>query len=111
MCIRDSSKLAGVEVFELRLPPGANVTLVLREGGSFVPELETRLRTGDELLIVSPSDAVEAVHERLVAVSRAGRLAGWVPDPSGPPSRADRAKAKARRIAHKAGSVLPPHSS
>ena len=71
----------------------------------------TRLRTGDELLIVTPSAAVDAVHERLVAVSRAGRLAGWVPDPYEPPSRADRAKARAKRIARKAGSVLPPNSS
>jgi len=109
--IGPDSKLAGVEIFELRLPAGANVTLVLREDGSFVPEPVTRLRTGDELLIVTPSAAVDAVHERLVAVSRAGRLAGWVPDPHEPLSRTDRAKAKAKRIARKAGSVLPPSPS
>ena len=36
------SRLAGVRVFELRLPEGANVTLVVREGESFVPRDERR---------------------------------------------------------------------
>ena len=35
--IPDGSQLAGVYVDELRLPPGAVVTMVLREGVGFVP--------------------------------------------------------------------------
>ena len=51
-----ASKLHGVEVFELRLPEGANVTLVVRGGKDFVPENNTVLRRGDQLLIVSTAE-------------------------------------------------------
>ena len=48
-----ASELHGVEVFELRLPEGANVTLVVRGGEGFVPEPPTpSIRRGDQLLIV-----------------------------------------------------------
>ncbi len=71
------SRLAGVRVFELRLPEGANVTLVVRDATGFVPQPQTVLRHGDELLIVSTS-AVRGLTERRVrAISRDGRLAGW----------------------------------
>ncbi len=71
------SRIAGVRVFELRLPVGANISLVVREGRSFVPRDNDVLRHGDQLLVVAPS-AVRAVAEnRLRAVSRGGRLADW----------------------------------
>ncbi|HLZ39042.1 MAG TPA: potassium/proton antiporter [Mycobacteriales bacterium] len=72
------SKLHGVEVGELRLPTGAAVTLVVRDGRSFVPELTTGLRAGDELLVVATSECRPAVEQRLRAVSRRGRLAAWL---------------------------------
>lgn len=71
------SRLAGVQVYELRLPPGANVALVVREGASFVPHENTPLRRGDQLLVVTPATLRGAVEKRLHAVSRGGRLAGW----------------------------------
>lgn len=37
LTIPDGSRMNGVEVGELRLPPGAAVTLVVRDGKSFVP--------------------------------------------------------------------------
>lgn len=75
--VPEASKLEGVEIFELRLPQGASVTLVVRQGRSFVPGADTRLSAGDQLLIVTTSRARESVERRLRAVSRAGRLAGW----------------------------------
>lgn len=72
------SKIANLEVFELRLPEGSNVTLVVRDGRSFVPERSTLLRRGDRLLVVTPSQRREALENRLHAVSENGRLAGWV---------------------------------
>ena len=51
-----ASKLHGVEVFELRLPRGANVTLVVRGDEAFVPEDNTALRRGDQLLIVTTAE-------------------------------------------------------
>ncbi len=72
------SQLAGVHLDELRLPLGAVVTLVLRDGVGFVPAPDTRLRTGDALLIVTTAAARDAAERRLRAVSRRGRLARWL---------------------------------
>jgi cell volume regulation protein A len=75
--IAPDSKLAGVHIDELRLPVGAVVTLVVRDGSGFVPGPDTRLRTGDALLIVATADARDVAERRLRAVSRRGRLARW----------------------------------
>jgi cell volume regulation protein A len=53
------------------------VTLVVRDGESFVPDRWTRLRHGDELLVIVPHDQRGSVERRLRAVSRGGPLAGW----------------------------------
>ncbi|SFP58975.1 potassium/proton antiporter [Actinomadura madurae] len=71
------SLLSGVEIFELRLPPGASVTLIVRDGTSFVPEPSTPLQAGDTLLVVTTAAVRETTERRLRAVSRKGRLAGW----------------------------------
>ncbi len=80
------SHLHGVEVFELRLPRGASVSLIVREGDSLVPKGTTRIQRGDELLLVVPSATRSATEARLRAVSEHGRLAGWI-DPATPPGR------------------------
>jgi potassium/hydrogen antiporter len=74
------SRLSGVFLDELRLPVGAVVTLVLREGAGFVPDAKTRLRTGDTLLIVSTVQVRDLTERRLRAVSRRGKLARWFHD-------------------------------
>ena len=71
------SRLNGVEIFELRLPQGASVTLVVRDGTSFVPEPTTALQAGDTLLVVATDKVRETAERRLRAVSRRGKLAGW----------------------------------
>ncbi|MEV4374041.1 potassium/proton antiporter [Nonomuraea sp. NPDC049637] len=71
------SRLHGVEVFELRLPAGAAVTLVVRDGKSFVPDNSTRVRADDQLLVVTTAACRDQVERRLRAVSRSGKLAGW----------------------------------
>jgi potassium/hydrogen antiporter len=80
MTVGVASKLHGVEVFELRLPPGANVTLVVRGGTGFVPSPQTTMRHGDQLLIVATADSRVAAERRVRQVSKRGRLAGWSPD-------------------------------
>ncbi|MEU8612249.1 potassium/proton antiporter [Actinoplanes sp. NPDC048791] len=75
--VAPGSRLAGVHIDELRLPVGAVVTLVVREGAGFVPGPDTRLRTGDGLLIVTTAAARDLAERRLRAVSRRGRLARW----------------------------------
>ena len=76
--VPDDSKLHGVEVFELRLPPEANIALIVRDGHSLVPGPTTVLRTGDRLLIVVPAAERVRTERRLRAVSRAGKLAHWL---------------------------------
>lgn len=75
--IPPDSLLDGVEIFELRLPQGAAITLVVRDGASFVPESSTRLQAGDKLLVVTTLEARAEAERRLRAVSRRGKLAGW----------------------------------
>ncbi len=75
--VGDASRLHGVAVFELRLPPGANVTLIVRGGEGFVPAPHTTIRHGDRLLVVATSDVRSRTEQRIRAVSRDGRLAGW----------------------------------
>jgi cell volume regulation protein A len=84
------SRLHGVEVFELRLPAGANVTLVVREHAltrgnkvvrrtteTFVPTPRTMLRHGDTLIVVTTAVARAETEARLTAVSAGGKLAKW----------------------------------
>jgi len=75
--VAPGSRLAGVHIDELRLPVGAAVTLVVRDGSGFVPGPDTRLRTGDALLIVATAEVRDVAERRLRAVSRRGRLARW----------------------------------
>lgn len=75
--IGPGSRIAGVEIQELRLPQDCNVALIVREGHGFVPATNTLLRRGDQLLVIAPSVHRSAAQKRLYAVSREGRLAGW----------------------------------
>jgi cell volume regulation protein A len=71
------SKLRGVYLRELRLPEGATVSLLVRDGSGFTPSPDTRLRERDQLLVVATADVREATERRIRAVDRAGRLARW----------------------------------
>ena len=71
------SRLHGVYVEELRLPAGAHVTLVVRDGQGLVPRQHTQFVTGDQLLIVATTGVRDAAEARLRAVARGGKLARW----------------------------------
>ncbi|KAA1421708.1 potassium/proton antiporter [Nocardioides humilatus] len=80
--ISPRSRLHGVEIGELRLPPGASVALIVRDDQTLVPERRTVLRHGDDLLVVTPRKLREATEQRLRQVSLGGRLAQWLgPEP------------------------------
>ncbi|WP_460107887.1 potassium/proton antiporter [Streptomyces sp. YKOK-J1] len=78
LVITEGSRMHGVEVSELRMPPGAAVTLVVREEKSFVPLPTTVLRHGDELLVVATDPVRDAAERRLRAVTQGGKLADWL---------------------------------
>ncbi len=76
--ITKRSRMHGVEVRELRLPEGASVALIVRDGLTLQAHGSTVLRRGDDLLVVAPRKVKDATEERLRAVSRRGRLADWL---------------------------------
>ena len=71
------SRLHGVAMFELRLPTPTVIGLIIRNGETLVPDRQTTVVTGDELLIVTTSSTREVTIRRLRAVSRRGRQAHW----------------------------------
>ena len=75
--VTPGSRLHGVYVEELRLPPGAHVTLVVREGQGLVPGPYTQLVHGDQVLVVASSTVRDEAEARLRAVARGGKLARW----------------------------------
>ena len=75
--VEDGSRLAGVEIGELRLPEGSGVAIVTRGKEVIVPQDRSVLRMRDQVLVVAALGQVTQVEERLRAVSRYGRLASW----------------------------------
>lgn len=76
--ITPDSRLHGVEIRELRLPMGAVVSLLIREGRTLAPELSATLHAGDVVLVVAPRALREQTERRLREVSHYGRLAHWL---------------------------------
>ncbi|MEB3020468.1 potassium/proton antiporter [[Mycobacterium] crassicus] len=77
MTVQAGSKLHNVSVLELRLPDPSVITLIIRKGDTFVPQPDTRITVGDELLIVTTTKTRVSAERRLRAVSRRGKLAHW----------------------------------
>ncbi|CAM05340.1 potassium/proton antiporter (CPA1 family) [Saccharopolyspora erythraea NRRL 2338] len=77
LAIPEKSGLHYVSVLELRLPGPSMITLVIREGRTFVPQPHTKLLGGDTLIIVTTSAHREDTERRLRAISRRGKLARW----------------------------------
>jgi cell volume regulation protein A len=77
MTIAPRSRLHSVSIVELRLPDPSVVTLIIRDGRTFVPADDTQLKVGDQLLIVTTRVARHDTERRLRAVSRRGPLAHW----------------------------------
>lgn len=77
MTVLPSSRLRNVSILELRLPEPSVITLIIRDRHTFVPQPDTRIEAGDELLIVTTSKTRAAAERRLRAVSRRGKLAYW----------------------------------
>lgn len=77
MTVPASSGLSAVSIIELRLPDPSVITLIIRDGHSFVPAADTRLQGGDELLVVTTRRQRDSAERRLRAVNRRGTLAHW----------------------------------
>jgi cell volume regulation protein A len=71
------SKMHGVYLTELRLPVGATVSLLVRDGVGHTPAPGTRLQERDDLLVVATELVRSETEHRIRAVDRAGRFARW----------------------------------
>lgn len=72
------SKLVGVFTTELGLPAGAVVSVIVRGGVVLGIDENTRIRSGDRIVIVTTPEARRGTEEQLGLVARSGRLAGWI---------------------------------
>ena len=80
VAVPEGSRLSGLYIADLRLPPASVVSLVVRGDARFVPDNQTRIRGGDQLLVVVASEQREATERRVRALARTGRLAHWFDD-------------------------------
>jgi potassium/hydrogen antiporter len=78
------SRLHSVTIQELALPAPSAVSLIIRDGHTFVPTTATQLLHDDEILIVTTRRQREQTERRLRAVARGGRLASWLGDDGTP---------------------------
>jgi len=99
-----------VEIFELRLPAQANVALIVRGEKGFVPGPTTTLQTADRLLIVASAAVREQAERRLRAVSRAGKLAGWLGEHGRRPGRPIALAGHGRQVAEP-GQIRSPQQT
>lgn len=66
MTIDGSAPIAGRPLYELRLPPDTAITAILRDGHVVIPQPETQIVAGDEVLAISTPDAEDALRTALL---------------------------------------------
>jgi len=66
MTIDDSAPIAGRPLYELRLPPDSAVVAILREGHVVIPQPETKLVGGDEILAIATPETEEAIQAAIL---------------------------------------------
>ncbi|MGH2725820.1 MAG: potassium channel family protein [Actinomycetota bacterium] len=65
LTLSPDSPLAGRHVYDLRLPHDAALIAVVRDGHVIIPEPETPLTPGDEMLAITTSDSEEELRSAL----------------------------------------------
>lgn len=84
LSVPPESRLHRVTVDELRLPPRATVSMILRGGEVLVPRPATHLCVGDDVILTSPREDQAEVERRFRLVHQGGRLASWLDDEGEP---------------------------
>jgi trk system potassium uptake protein TrkA len=64
--IDGSSPMAGRPLYELRLPQDSAVVAVLRDGHVVIPQPETQLVAGDEIMAIATPEVEEAIRSALM---------------------------------------------
>lgn len=66
MKLEADSPAAGRPIYELRLPTDSTVVAILREGHVVIPQPETVLTSGDELVALAGTDSEQSLREAIV---------------------------------------------
>jgi trk/ktr system potassium uptake protein len=66
MTLPEGAPIAGRPMYELRLPPDSAVVAVLREGHVVIPQPETRLVAGDELMAIATPETEEELRNAVL---------------------------------------------
>lgn len=74
------SRLHGVTIMELGLPPLTVVAVIMRDGRPISPVPLDRICEGDALMVVVPARQRDAVERLFEDIGRGGRLARWADD-------------------------------
>jgi trk system potassium uptake protein TrkA len=61
-----TSPMVGRPLYELRLPPDSAVVCVLRDGHVVIPQPESKLAAGDEVLAIATPDVEEQLRNALM---------------------------------------------
>lgn len=69
MTVPDDSPTAGRPLYELRLPPDAAIVAILREDHVVIPQLETVIAGGDEVVALSAPESEPALRAAVVGES------------------------------------------
>ena len=69
MTLPGSSPSVGRPIYELRLPPDAAVVAILREGHVVIPQPETVLAAGDEVLALASAQSERSLRDAIVGLS------------------------------------------
>lgn len=64
--INDSSPMAGRALYELRLPQDSAVVAILRGGHVVIPQPETQLVAGDEIMAIATPEVEDAIRSALM---------------------------------------------
>jgi trk system potassium uptake protein TrkA len=69
LTLPENSPNAGRPLYELRLPPDATIVAILREGHVVIPQFETVLTEGDEVIVLTAPEADPALRQAVVGPS------------------------------------------
>jgi trk system potassium uptake protein len=69
LTIDETAPVAGRPLYELRLPPDSAIVAILRRGHVVIPQPETQLVAGDEILAIATQEAEERLRAALMGES------------------------------------------
>jgi trk system potassium uptake protein len=65
----EQSPNAGKALYELRLPPDTTLVAILREGHVMIPQPETTLAAGDEIVALASVDSERALRDTVMGTT------------------------------------------